>query len=242
MPPDLRSVVWREEFTVKLNPKWMSSIGALVLAGTGFLAASASAQEAQTGVEPDPIAETEEAAPPVPSAADVTPGVISDLKKFIDTEIVRASIANQNNKYGGMGEDEIVALDDKWRAERKADNQPLIAATLTNPLSSYLTRVQAQAVGLYTEIFVVDSNGLNVGQSNITSDYWQGDEAKFQKTYPVAPDAIFVDEPEFDDALGIWRTQVNMTVADATGTQAIGAVTVEVNLSELRRRTSASQL
>ena len=227
---------------VSLKHIWMSSAGALVLAGTGFLATVASAQDAQTGAEPDAVAGTQQAAPEVPTSENITPSVIAHFKNFIDTEIVRASIADQNNKYGSMNEAEIIALDNKWRAERKADSQPLIAATLTNPLSSYLTRVQAQAVGLYTEIFVVDANGLNVGQSNITSDYWQGDEAKFQKTYPIAPDAVFVDEPEFDDALGIWRTQVNMTVADETGTQAIGAVTIEVNLSELQRRQSANQI
>ncbi|WP_422006127.1 hypothetical protein [Pyruvatibacter mobilis] len=182
------------------------------------------------------LAAVEPAAPLPPTAQDVTPDVIASLRDFINTEIVRASIVNQNRKYAGMTESRIIELDDKWRAERKSDDQPLISATLTNPLSSYLTRVQAHNVGLYTEMFVMDANGLNVGQSNITSDYWQGDEAKFQKTYPAGPDAVFVDEPEFDDEMGIWRIQVNMAIADETGSQAIGAVTVELNLSELQRR------
>ncbi|MGD1934751.1 MAG: hypothetical protein ACFB0Z_09665 [Candidatus Phaeomarinobacter sp.] len=218
------------------------SVGVLVLATTGLLTSVASAQDAALVDDTQATEETVEVLPVTPTSADVTPDVIADLRQFVDTEIVRASIANQNKKHAGMSEGDILALDDTWRAERKADSQPLIAATLTNPLSSYLTRVQAQAIGLYTEIFVVDAIGLNVGQSGVTSDYWQGDEAKFQKTYPIAADAVFVDEPEFDDALGIWRTQVNMTVADASGTDAIGAVTIEVNLSELQRRQSVSPL
>jgi hypothetical protein len=95
--------------------------------------------------------------------------------------------------------------------------------------------MQGRSLGLYAEIFIMDQNGLNVGQSSITSDFWQGDEAKFQKTYDVAPDAVFIDEPEFDDEMKIWRGQVNLTVTDADG-KSIGAATVELNLTELARR------
>jgi len=218
----------------------------LVAAGAAMASYPALAQAAQADEGAGEARELEIAAATAamadPTSADVTSDVVETLRSFIDTEIVRSSIVNQNRKYAGMSEDEIVALDTKWRDERKSDDQPLISATLTNPLSSYLTRVQAHNVGLYTEMFVMDANGLNVGQSNITSDYWQGDEAKFQKTYPSGPDAVFVDDPEFDDEMGIWRIQVNMAVADETGAEAIGAVTIELNLSELQRRQQQGML
>lgn len=170
-----------------------------------------------------------------PSNDLIDSSVIQSIKAFVDTDIVRLSIENQNKKYSGMTEDEIIKLDEKWRAETKSNIQPVISSTLSNPLSSYLTRVQARSFGLYTEMFAMDSNGLNVGQSNISSDYWQGDEAKFQKTYPLGPEAIFIDDPEYDENLAIWRTQVNLSVADKKG-QVIGAITVEINLTELQRR------
>ncbi|NCT40887.1 MAG: hypothetical protein GW778_04405 [Alphaproteobacteria bacterium] len=167
--------------------------------------------------------------------------VIGDIKNFVDTDIVRFSISNQNEKYGSISEAQIIEVDKKWRAETKSDDQPLISATLSNPLSSYLTRIQARSAGLYTEMFVMDRNGLNVGQSNITSDYWQGDEAKFQKTFPADVGSVFVDDPEFDKELGIWRVQVNMSVANNEKSSNIGAITVEINLSELARRSAITQ-
>jgi hypothetical protein len=160
---------------------------------------------------------------------------IKKIKSFVDTEIVRLSIQNQNSKYKKMSKEDILELDNLWRKETKSEDQPLVSATLSNPLSSYLTRVQAHSIGLYSEMFVMDHNGLNVGQSNISSDYWQGDEAKFQKTFPLGSNAIFVDDPEFDKGLGVCRVQVNLSVSDGQG-GAIGAITVEVNLSELARR------
>jgi uncharacterized phage infection (PIP) family protein YhgE len=37
---------------------------------------------------------------------------------------------------------------------------------------------------------VKDNKGLNVGQSDVTSDYWQGDEAKWKKSYKMGAGAV----------------------------------------------------
>lgn len=168
----------------------------------------------------------------------LTPDVIKEMRAWIETDIVRVSIDTQNKRLTKLDQAKIDALDEQWKAEREAADKPLIASTLSNPLSVYLARMQGRSLGLYAEIFVMDQNGLNVGQSSVTSDFWQGDEGKFQKTYDVGPDALFIDEAEFDDEMKVWRGQVNFTVTDAAG-QSIGAATVEVNLTELARRAGA---
>ena len=165
----------------------------------------------------------------------VTPEVIKQMRTWIESGIVRISIATQNKRLSKLDQATIDTLDKQWVKERESEDKPLIAATLSNPLSIYLSRMQGRSLGLYAEIFIMDQNGLNVGQSSITSDFWQGDEAKFQKTYDVAPDAVFIDEPEFDDEMKVWRGQVNFTVTDTDG-KSIGAATVELNLTELARR------
>lgn len=178
----------------------------------------------------------------VPSTNLITPDVVASIREFVDTDIVRLSILNQNKKYASLQQADVDGLDQQWRAETKAAVQPLISATLSNPLSAYLTRVQAQSVGLFSEIFVMDDKGLNVGQSNISSDYWQGDEAKFQKTFPVSGAAVFIDEAELHDDTQTWRAQVNLSITDGNTDDAIGAITVEVNLTELQRRKAAGVL
>ena len=165
---------------------------------------------------------------------------IEETRDWLANDIVAMSIEAQNARYAGLDLAAIEALDQQWRAEREVDDQPLIAAKVSNPLSTYLLRIQAGTLGLYTEIFVVDAVGLNVGQSAITSDYWQGDEAKFQETFPNGPQAVFIDEAEWDDERRIWRAQLNLSIADESGTRAIGAATVEVNLTELQRRRAGS--
>lgn len=173
-----------------------------------------------------------------PTSALVDEDVISDIREWLANPVVAMSIEAQNRRLGDMTTAEIKKLDEQWRGERESDDQPLVATTLSSPLSIYVTQVQAGSTGLFTEIIVMDEKGLNVGQSAVTSDFWQGDEAKFEKTFPVGPDAVFVDEAEKHDGTGTWRAQVNMTVTDDSGS-AIGAVTVEVNLTELARRRAA---
>lgn len=160
--------------------------------------------------------------------------VVKDAKDWLSAPVVEIVLGAQNRRYTGLDQAEIDRLDRQWRNEREAGNQPLIAATLNNPLSTYLTQIQALSGGLYSEIFVVDSNGLNAGQSAVTSDFWQGDEAKFQKTYQVSADAVFVDDPEQHEGTRTWRAQLNFTLVDRSGNPA-GAATVEINLTELER-------
>ncbi len=213
---------------------------------------SASAQEATTGAAattapaptpapaPAPAAtSTEEAAaptsPPIP-ASIITPEIINEMKTRIVQPVTIMSIQAANKTHAGIDQAAIDKMDAAWKTEAKSDDEPFIAEILSSPLSNYLLYQQASSAGLYTEIFVMDQFGLNVGQSSVTSDYWQGDEDKYQKTFLVGPDAVFVDEPEFEDQTKTWRTQVNFTVVDPETKKAIGAVTVEFNLTELQRR------
>jgi hypothetical protein len=172
------------------------------------------------------------------ASALITPTVVAEVRSWLANPIVALSVNAQNDLRGQLAQSEIDALDTQWRSEREADDKPLIAATLSAPLSIYLLRIQAKSVGLYPEIFIMDANGLNVGQSSITGDYWQGDEAKFQKTFPNGADAVFIDEPEWDEDTKIWRAQMNMSIADPENGKTIGAATIEFNLTELQRRMS----
>ena len=170
------------------------------------------------------------------TVALITQEVVAELRDALANPLVAASIAMQNEKRRGITQAQIEALDATWVQERDNTRKPLIAATLSSPLSIYLTRVQARSLGLYAEMIVMDSYGLNVGQSAITSDYWQGDEAKWQRTYPVGAYTVFIDDAEWHDETRTWRAQVSLSVADPDTGQAIGAATIELNLTELQRR------
>jgi hypothetical protein len=59
----------------------------------------------------------------------------------------------------------------------------------------------------------------------------QGDEAKFQKTFLVGPDAVFIDAAEPDDKVNV--AQANMSIKDPKLNKAIGAVTIGIEVDRL---------
>ena len=83
----------------------------------------------------------------------------------------------------------------------------------------------------YSEIFVMDNQGANVAMTDKTSDYWQGDEAKFQKSFNGGKGAVFVDEVEFDDSTKAYLVQVSVPVLD--NGKVIGAITFGIDVDKI---------
>lgn len=163
----------------------------------------------------------------------VTDYANANIKAWVSDKAVIDAVKAQNAKNAGLAQADIDALDQKWRAGVDGGDTAMIDEVLGNPLSGFLRDKQKASNGVITEIFVTDDKGLNVGQSDVTSDYWQGDEAKWQKTYGTGDAAaIFVDEAEKDESTQMLQSQVSMTVADEAGAP-IGAITVGINLNAL---------
>ena len=78
----------------------------------------------------------------------------------------------------------------------------------------------------------MDQVGLNVAVSEPTSDYWQGDEAKWSQTYLAGAGAMHVSDVELDESTQTYQAQVSLTVVDASGAP-IGAITFGVNVEYL---------
>lgn len=164
--------------------------------------------------------------------APVTEYMKTSVAPWVSDPVLISAIKAQNAKHAGLSEADVIALDKKWRAEVEAADKPLINATLGNAVSAFLKDKQAASKGAIAEVFVMDNKGLNVGQSDVTSDYWQGDEAKFQKSFGVGKDTLFVDGVEKDESTQALQSQASMTISDETGAP-IGAITVGVNLDAL---------
>ena len=164
---------------------------------------------------------------------------VSAMQSFLDEQVATWSqntvlveaIVAQNGKTNGYDAGQIDMLDQTWRAEVGTASD-LVDSVLLNDAADFL-RMQVDASGgMITEVFIMDSVGLNVAASSPTSDYWQGDEAKFQKTYPMGADAVHFSEIEFDESSQSYQAQLSLTINDASGTP-VGAMTVGINADSL---------
>ena len=159
--------------------------------------------------------------------------VTTNVVPWLNDKIVIDALKAQNIKHAALAEADIIKLDKEWRAQVDAPSKPLIDSVTKNALSTFLATKKTESKGLLTEIFVMDDKGLNAGQSDITSDYWQGDEAKWQKTFKVGVDAVFVDKVEKDESTQQLQVQVSVSVKDPETGKVIGAVTLGINVDQL---------
>jgi len=171
-----------------------------------------------------------------PALAD---GHVVKVQKYIDSnirgwlsspEIIKA-VDQQNLNHMGLSATDISVLDQRWRKEKLRGGGDLMNSKLENPLSTFLRGIKAASGGVITEIFIMDSKGLNVAQTDPTGDYMQGDEAKWKMTFPKGSSGVLIDEVEEDGGINISPT--SLSVARPNG-YTLGAVTIGINVDALK--------
>ncbi|GAB5387876.1 MAG: hypothetical protein Alpg2KO_08440 [Alphaproteobacteria bacterium] len=155
---------------------------------------------------------------------------VADLAKDAD---VIAAVKAANAQTASFDEAKIVEMDKEWRAETSASEQPMIDGVMKHPLSAKLGEAREKTEGMVTEVIVMDAKGLNVGLSDVTSDYWQGDEAKYQEVFGKDGNVVFVDEVEHDESSQTFQSQASFPIVDPESGEHIGVITVGVDIGSL---------
>lgn len=157
----------------------------------------------------------------------------SELQHISTDPVIINAINAQNAQHAHLSQHDIQQLDKKWRTEIGQSDMPMIQSILDSSASQKLIEIQNRSNGKITEIFVMDNRGLNVAQSAITTDYWQGDELKWQNTYLKGVGVLDVSDIEKDESTQVFQAQISYTIAEPSSEQAIGAVTIGVNVDAL---------
>ena len=152
-----------------------------------------------------------------------------ELRAWAADPALVSAVAAAGSAHAALDQTQIDSLDQVWQAEIGAAVQPTIAPILTHPVSLALKARVTASKGRIGEVFVMDSRGLTVAMSGATSDYWQGDEAKFQQTFPLGASAVHIGTVEFDESSQTYQVQASFTVTDPTSGAPIGAMTVGLN-------------
>ncbi|MGL4235820.1 hypothetical protein [Tabrizicola sp.] len=158
----------------------------------------------------------------------------TELAKWAQTPELIAAINAQNALYSDLTLEDIEALDKQWRDEASGEIAgQMITSRMALPMSVWLLAQQNGTAGFVTEVFVMDNKGLNVAQSAVTSDYWQGDEDKWQLTYANGGKSINMSAVEYDESSRTYQSQVSLPVFDPATGELIGAMTFGINVQSL---------
>lgn len=165
--------------------------------------------------------------------AKLTEMAHEQLARIVSDPAVIAAIKEQNEMTLALDAGQIEDLDLKWRSEIASQDRPTIEPVLTSTVSELLRELRNDSDGLLTEVFVMDAVGLNVGASDVTSDYWQGDEAKWQETFLVGAGSVHISDVELDESTQTFQRQVSVPITAGEDNQLIGAVTFGVNVDAI---------
>lgn len=138
------------------------------------------------------------------------------LMTYCDNAVFVAEIKKQNASDLPM--DQIMAWDKEWAA---AESEiPLMKRMMGNATADEVRRIVALHPPL-AETFVMDKRGANVGQNEPTSDYFQGDEAKWSDTYEKH--TIWIGKDSLDQSTFQKLQHVSFPIFDENG-EVVGAI------------------
>ena len=164
-------------------------------------------------------------------AVDANAEASDAVKAFIKGKLIPLCINKifvqevkaQNAK--GVSLDEIKKKDQEWiDAEEPL---PIHSELMGNVCAKEIKKIIKENSAL-TEVFVMDNQGANVGQNTLTSDYWQGDEAKFKNSYKEGKGGVDIAKPKLDKSTNAVDQKVSLPIMDETG-KVIGAVCYGLN-------------
>lgn len=136
--------------------------------------------------------------------------------------------AVKNHNATGISLDEIQKKDKEWRKVSGVDD--FMKELMSNSAAKEMLTLEQSAPYLL-ELFLMGNQGANIAMTNKTSDYWQGDEAKFTESFKGGVGAVHLGEVEFDESAQAYLVQISVPVMD--NGKAIGAITIGINLDEL---------
>jgi len=108
-----------------------------------------------------------------------------------------------------MSEERIRAIDAAW--QKGGDPEGLATSLMQNDCARALQAVLASNPG-WGEAFATDARGAIVCMSQRTSDYWQGDEAKFTRAWADGAGAVFVSAAQKDESTGLQLFHISVPV------------------------------
>lgn len=152
--------------------------------------------------------------------------VIKSLLPSIDNPEWVKAVEEQNSK--GMSLAQIQETDKAWvKAEEML---PIQKALMNNACASEISKL-AKKYPAILEAFVTDNQGANVCLNNLTSDYWQGDEAKWKNSFKGGKGGVDVGKVSFDKSANANIQQVSLPILGKGG-KVIGAVTFGLSVDQ----------
>ncbi len=179
-------------------------------------------------------------APPLPNGAPtaLAPEVETVIERYsaliaelLRNPVVVEAIQRANIETKDLTLAEILERDQRWRKSQGVDD--FVRPYLTNETARALTEFQESHPG-FSEIFVTDIRGLNVGQTNKTTDYYQADEDWWIGAYDGGQGKPSHGPIEFDESSQAEAIALYVPARDPATQEVIGVAKAILSIAAIK--------
>ncbi|MBN4080192.1 hypothetical protein JYT31_00870 [Beggiatoa alba] len=161
--------------------------------------------------------------------------VLDSKVKLIETlvrnPIVIDAIRAANRERQHIAMSEIQHLDKKWRSVKGSD--AFIKSFMNNACAGQLIQFQKKHAG-FPEVFIAGARGMNVCQTNKTTDYYQADEAWWVNAFDGGKGRAHYVGLEYDESARSVSVPVYVPVRDPESGLTIGVCKAIVDVSQIK--------
>ena len=124
----------------------------------------------------------------------------------------------------------VAELDSLW--QKDATTAAGKIGLLTSPASQFLTDL-VKNDSIYREVLVTDRYGRLVAASNVTSDYFQGDEAWWRNAYDNGHGRVSVSDVRRDESANVYAFDIAVPVVNPGSNELAGIMKVVADSREM---------
>lgn len=128
---------------------------------------------------------------------------------------------------------EIAERDKKWREAFAKDDFSYSIDLVNQELSAHLREIKKQSQDMITEIIIADARGLNFAISDMTSDYWQGDEEKFTEVFSKPATTMHFGEISYDESSKRFQLHLSVPLYTEENFEPLGVMVFGVDVEKV---------
>jgi hypothetical protein len=124
----------------------------------------------------------------------------------------------------------VLELDRRWQADGNGTAKQ--SGVLHSTASQFLSDIVGHD-SVYREILVTDRYGRLVAASNVTSDYFQGDEDWWQESFDSGRGRVVVSDVRRDQSAGVYAFDISVPVPSPGGEELAGVMKIVADSREM---------
>ncbi len=164
---------------------------------------------------------------------------IEQLQIYVEDVAQEEILIDSNEEFGSIDnvQDDIHQKDKEWTSVPKEKITSFMQELIDNELSQELREEielkkfyeERYGYQVFAEVFVTNKYGVNVAQTQKTTDYYQADEEWWQL---AKKGGLHIRDVAYDESADVYSTDISMRINDGQGSF-LGVMKVVLNVEEV---------